>query len=442
MRYGSRLRTCCTLRQTFVFLLGAAIVVFGNAWVGTQNNNPQCDPNPDQNNVIPKNTTPEVTLAVKIVSMPVESLQTIKLRWAIRQTDKTEATDNVLSDSNDGVVADHAFPPSLKPQTWLTAHVDSEELRKLLLAFRTDSQAKVHAPPRLRMRNGEETTSIAEGDRVTGFSISAATGDLTQARQASARIIPEGTMLTFVPEVSGENISLNCKLKLARVEPVGAITYRRIGEPSGSDITLQASKLATSYFEHQAECLKNGESLVFATLRPDTVDEAIMLIATPRISDPGEDDEPWIRLQHRQENTKLANEIDIIGRDIRFSIVGPTTPDPPSADHDPLMDDQVLIALHRHALLSNAIIPADFEGIRNFKIDKEMTASFSDPPSFYPLVGNARLHRTQYTCTIALNYLGSHNGIAHKETQVVYVEHQQLHLENPDDDITSNLNSK
>jgi len=102
----------------------------------------------------------------------------------------------------------------------------------------------------------------------------------------------------------------------------------------------------------------------------------------------------------------------------RVSIVGSVTSGDKLTVLDPPSDEEVLHAMATKVISERRSLPG-----KQIRIVKELVATYTDPPKFYPSIsGKARRHHAHYKCTVV--YEGPQGKLGE---EVVYVDHTHLH---------------
>ena len=108
----------------------------------------------------------------------------------------------------------------------------------------------------------------------------------------------------------------------------------------------------------------------------------------------------------------------------RVSIVGPITSGGSPEALKPPNDDEVLHAFE--SVAPDWVKKWTDEKNENRQIVKEKIADFTDPPRFYPLIGDAQLHHAHYKVTLKfgdnIKVAGVH------ESEVIYIDHNHFHM--------------
>ncbi|MEN6406254.1 MAG: hypothetical protein ABFC77_07275 [Thermoguttaceae bacterium] len=118
----------------------------------------------------------------------------------------------------------------------------------------------------------------------------------------------------------------------------------------------------------------------------------------------------------------------------RMPVLGPLTPNTPTAALDEPSDDEVMRGLEKARPVQGGL-PMMYETQRqNVRIVKEPISDYIDPPRVYPLVGPAQLHHVHYKCIVHFTettWVGW--PLPYKNTdedcqEVVYIDHDHLHM--------------
>jgi hypothetical protein len=124
----------------------------------------------------------------------------------------------------------------------------------------------------------------------------------------------------------------------------------------------------------------------------------------------------------------------------RVPILGPVTSGGPPVALDPPSPDEVWRALEKARPVEGGLPFLHETQRNNVEMVVEPIADYVDPPRFYPLVGPAQLHHCHYKCTIyyqETTWIGwpiPHQRRDEDTQEVVYIDHNHLHIVNGTDD--------
>jgi len=129
----------------------------------------------------------------------------------------------------------------------------------------------------------------------------------------------------------------------------------------------------------------------------------------------------------------------------RVPIMGPITQGGPPIALDPPSPDEVMTALERARSVQGGVPFLHSVHRDNVRIVTEKIADYVDPVRVYPLVGPAQQHHAHYKCAIyftettRVGWPLPHTVRDEDTMEVVYVDHNHLHIVGASDDtMTSN----
>ncbi len=118
----------------------------------------------------------------------------------------------------------------------------------------------------------------------------------------------------------------------------------------------------------------------------------------------------------------------------RMPVLGPITPNCPTAALDAPSEDEVMRALEKARPIQGGL-PGMHEIQRtNVRIVTEPIADYIDPPREYPLVGPAQLHHAHYKCIVyytevtRVGWPIPYTNTDEDCQEVVYIDHDHLHM--------------
>jgi hypothetical protein len=123
-------------------------------------------------------------------------------------------------------------------------------------------------------------------------------------------------------------------------------------------------------------------------------------------------------------------------------VLPPIPPGGPSVAIDPPSDDEVMRAMEEIDPVQGGMPLFHEEQRNNVRIVKEKIADFVDPPRVYPLCGPAQLHHSRWKCTVVYTRVTRPGWpipqhIVDESEEVVYIDHDHLHMVGNVDDVGS-----